>query len=411
MKKKEILRYYEYYSSEIKTPAYFEFKKRQEEDRQKEGSFFDSGEILCTKVTFCDVCSNEDVAELVKRIHKLPAKRFYCKPRHRKPNFFKQYNYVHLDNGVRRNGIFEEIKVLGDPFIESITMTWSQINNYSVLIEYEFLFSKIMSDADLASFVEKKINEFSKRDFISERRIHECPSIDYLYFGAFVYETFVELCQHYITTYLYSRYAKEYSLPHIVWLCSRSSLNFSKLLKRHIGPAYYNRKENYLVLGEPGSFGYQLLSQNGTTPQFSVSNLVMLYGSSFYYSFLGGYEEAVFNNEFTKYTSQGKNVPFHRLILLLNRSQGLREGPDFKKELECAFSEKWTLYNGGDEYTFCPGGEYFRSLYENAFEYFKTISDLFRSKTSGRIAVFALLVSVASLLVALITLLVGIKHH
>lgn len=43
----------------------------------------------------------------------------------KKPSLFKRYSYIHLKNDSMSSGIFEEIQLIDNKYIDSINISWS----------------------------------------------------------------------------------------------------------------------------------------------------------------------------------------------------------------------------------------------------------------------------------------------
>ena len=267
-------------------------------------------------------------------------------------------------------------------------------------------FKRAIETEDISNIVDKRIGDFTKKDFYSRYRIKDETYLDFVLLDDYIPDRFVELCQHFITTYFYSKSAKTHSLPFLFWTYCSKKMNLSQLATEHSSTAYYNKEHNYIVFKEIGNYGYQLISQNRTIPNFSPTNYIMRYGLAFYYAFFGQYELDLFNYEFTKYSSNEKAMSNQKLISLLNRVQGLKEENDFREIMTREFNDKWLYLISGKAEPVQFNTDYFMKAFDKAFSYFKVVNDFYLAKLNKWLSIIALIVSFVGLIVAIISIFV-----
>lgn len=402
--KKTINEYHAFYKATIESEDYKKYREMRIAELEKDGLIEDLGDTSVHKIVFCDVLSNKDISNLLSRIYSLDKLHFKCSHNYKKPKLINNYSYIHLKNGSMSSGIFEEIQLINDPFVKSINIHWSQINNYYAFLEYNIEFKKCLSDDEIGQFIDTNINQYSSKDFVSVYKKRNDSVLNYIDVDSYIYNRFIELCQHYITTYFYSKYAKNYQLPHLTWVVSNKKFDIKTLIKENSFYSYYNKESNYLISKEIGSYGYQLLSQNNNIPAFSPCSCVMKYGLAFYYTFFGRYELDLFNAEFTKYSSNEKALSYNKLISLLNRAQGLNEEYDYEKLLNDDFNKKWAFFVGDKEEQLSFDISFYKSIFNNSFSYFKTTNDFYSTRLNKVISIIALVVSLVGLAIAIVTI-------
>ena len=162
----------------------------------------------------CDVLSNDGVTKLLRKLHSLPKKKFKVKNYYRKPSIFHKYDYIHLQYTRSGYGQFAEIELLEDQYIKSIKMTWAQINSYFALIEYYFTFKRCLDEESYNQFIYDNIRNLTSKDYvvwhhISEKKEKDKEDMDYWMAEQMTEEYFPLICQHYITSFLYSEQGKE----------------------------------------------------------------------------------------------------------------------------------------------------------------------------------------------------------
>lgn len=401
---KEVIEYHSYYKKKIETNEYRDYLKKREKEFEEMNHGPDMGDISIPFITFCDVLSNKDVTKLLNKLYKLDNKCFKCTHYYKKPSIKKKYNYVHLSNGSRSYGIFDEIEFIDDKYIKAIEICWSQINNYCAFLSYKINFKKSLKQEDIVDFVDCNIKNLSKKDYYSVFKIKDDDFWNFMSLQRYLYDRFIELCQHFITSFLYSKYGNICSLPYLVWHVCSKRFDTSKMIANNTSTAYYNKELNYIVFKEIGSYGYSAYSQNRRIPNFQLAGNVMKYGLSFYYSFFGQYELDLFNYQFSKYSSNERPMPHKELIYLLNRAQGFKEEINDENLLTTDFNEKWLYYVGNKKEKPNFKYDYFKKMYEESFRYFKEINDFYLARLNKWVSIIALVVSFLGLAIAILSI-------
>lgn len=156
--KKEINRYikkwYQYYLSTInsndfknfctESDKHFadEYSKSIKDDGALSNRIDFQSDAKIKSLTICDMVDNEGFTNLIGRIYKLSSKKYTVDCRYRKPTLFRKYDYIHLKFNGRGYGSLANIKLLKDPYIHSIEILSSQINNYFAVIEYNVVLTE-----------------------------------------------------------------------------------------------------------------------------------------------------------------------------------------------------------------------------------------------------------------------------
>lgn len=151
---------------------------------------------------------------VLKKLYSLPKKKFKVHNHYKKPSIFHKYDYVHLQYSESGYGCFAEIELLEDKYIKSIKATWAQINSYFALIEYCFTFKKPLDEENYNQFVYDNIRNLTSKDYIIWHRISKeegkrKDDMDYGLAEQMTEESFPLICQHYITSFLYSEQGKK----------------------------------------------------------------------------------------------------------------------------------------------------------------------------------------------------------
>lgn len=321
-----------------------EFHKKYIEEKHPEWrirtDYFD--EFSIGEFIILDTLSNEGVNKLTKRLYSLPKSKFKVKNYYKKPTIFKKYDYVYLEylrNGV---GIFAEIEIIGDKFFSSIEISWATVNNYYAIFQYRFHFKQVLTESNLQIFISDNIKNLSKKDYINWYILDdEDDKLNYLAIDQMTNELPSLICQHYITTFLYSENGKMNKLINLTVAFRKDKVDIDKIYFGDISYSLYNKKGNYYISNSFNDSDYILYSGNNFIPRFSILGSISQYGNELYYLLFGERELHIFERDFSKYVSGRKNIMFNKNFLnLLKKIQSLSESENridisnFKKTLK-----------------------------------------------------------------------------
>ncbi len=388
-----------------------EYIRKEKPQWKNRTDCFEDGRI--SMVTICDTLSNEGVAKLVKRLHTLPRKSFKVKNYLNKPTAIRKYDYVHLQYSHTQTALLAEIGLLSDKYIKTIVITWTQLNSYFAVIQYDFHFRQPLDDNNYVSFMQENIIKLSSKDFIiwyplikSKKQALDEPLLTQMN-----QDYFPLLIQHYITTYLYSEQGKKHPLVNITTYTREKPFDIHSLYLEDLGVSYYNKKEHYVISTDFDETNFVLLADNNRIPHISIVGFIAKYGKEFYYHFCGLRELKIFEEEFSKFSSGRKKISYnHKFMTLLNKFQSLIEyspstGNDFYKH----FNSNWDFYLCNDKENFKDFNHKYRKtnyqkIYQDNYSYLKILSEINYTKSNQRIAVIATIASVIAVLISLITL-------
>lgn len=369
-------------------------------------------DYVISNIMFYDVLSNNGVAKLLKKLYSLSPKRYKTKSYYKKPTLINRYDYIHLQYNHSSHGRFAEIELLEDKYIKSIEISWSQINNYYALLEYNFRFRKCLDDKLYDSFIYDNITKLRLKDYVIWHHIDKTSKGDYLALEQMNDEYFSIICQHYITSVLYSEDGKLYQLVNMTCMTRKEPIDIGKIYLNDMGVSYYNKKSNYIISCDYDRVNYYLLAGNNAIPHFSASAYICMYGDDFYYHFFGNREMKIFEAEFSKYSTGRKKIKYNKeLRTLLNKIQGLS---DHERRRTDEFHEKfcgmWELYEGNDKsdlIEYCGNRvEEYKDIYEKNFSYLKLLSEMNYTKSNQVNTLVATAASIVATIIAVISLLI-----
>lgn len=368
-------------------------------------------DYVISNIMLYDVLSNNGVAKLLKKLYSLSQKRYKIKSYYKKPALINRYDYIHLQYNRSSHGRFAEIELLEDKYIKSIEISWSQINNYYALLEYNLIFRKCLDDKLYDCFIYDNITKLNSKDYVIWYRIDKTSKDDYLALEQMNDEYFAIICQHYITSILYSEDGKMHQLINMTCMTRKEPIDIEKIYLHDMGMSYYNKKSNYIISCDYDRVNYYLLAGNNTIPYFNASAYVCMYGNDFYYYFFGNRELKMFEVEFSKYSTGRKKIKYNKKFrTLLNKIQGLSDYESRRTdEFYEKFSASWELYVGNDksdlrEY-YGNRVEEYKEIYEKNFSYLKLLSEMNYTNSNQVNTLVATVASIIATIIAVISLL------
>lgn len=423
---REAKKFFDYYLKIVETEEYqsdcrrqeqegLEFHRKYIEEKHpewvKRTDYFD--EFSIGEFLILDTLSNEGVNKLTKRLYSLPKSKFKVKNYYKKPTIFKKYDYVHLQYLRHGVGIFAEIEILEDRFFSSIEISWSMVNNYYAIFQYRFHFKQVLTDSNLQVFISGNIKKLSKKDYINWYSIdNEHDSLNYLSIKQMSDEFPSIICQHYITTYLYSEKGKTNKLINLTVAFRKEKVDIDKIYFGDISYSLYNKKGNYYISNSFHDSDYVLYSGSNIIPRFSILGSISQYGNELYYLLFGERELHIFERDFSKYISGRKSIMFNRNFLnLLKKIQSLSESENragisnFKKD----FENSWTIFVSNDEVQleklFHKDLSYYRNVIKENYSYLNMLTEINYTKTNTISSIVATIVSIIATILSVLALL------
>jgi hypothetical protein len=413
--KSQFKKSYKYYLKHVNTSTYFEAQKKYDEKHKKEILEFEKNDPelknrtdwyenhIVTSVTICDILSNDGITKLSKRLYSLSPPKYKTTITYKKPSVFKNYDYVHLQYSGSFYGIFAEVEFLDDKYINSVKITWSQINSYFAILEYKFTLKHNLSEENCTRFICDNIKKLNKKDYLPYYFISNMEVIDFHILNEMNEDFFVLIFQHYITSTFYSEQGQKYRLINMVHMTRKEPINIDTLDFGYCGVSYYNKKENYMIICD-SNYNYCLMAGNNNIPQFSLSSYIAKYGNSFYYMFFGHRELKIFEIEFSKYSTGRKKAKYNKkFTYLLNKMQSLCESQaKSKSDIYQSFDKDWKLYLGYKEQKLNKfvAKIYidYKSIYANHYAYLNTLCNINYTKSNQFISIAAIIIAIITLI-------------
>lgn len=368
----------------------------------------DTYEDYCvTQITIGDILSNDGITKLLHKLYSLPVKRYSKDIFYKKPTLFKKYDYVHLLYSHSFHGKFAEVKFNDDKYIDSVSITWAQINSFYAVLEYNFSLKKCLSQHDCTQFVCDNLDLLNSKDLLFYYNIDKEEKVDIHTIEEMDNDYFELIFQHYITSLFYSEQGHTTKLISMVHMTRKEPININTLNLDYLGINYYNQKENYVITDSIHS-NYYLLAGNNRIPNFSLTYYISKYGNTFYYMFFGYKELKELETNFSKYSTGRKKIKYDKsYIALLNKAQSLLDTRRTSKaDIFKAFNKDWELYYGCEKKNFnkemAQSNIDYKEVYSNTFSYLSTLSNINYTKSNRLISIVALVIALLTLILTLL---------
>lgn len=419
----------DHYIKHIKTDA---FQKYRAEDHQRgmevhqqyldeehpewksRTDYYDDSNSVIAKVVFCDILTNEGIAKLLRKLHSLPKKYYSVDNYYKKPALKTQYDYVQLQYSHASTGRFAEIKFLKDKYIDSINIGWTQLNNCYAFLEYAIRFKKCLDNDLYTEFMVDNLYSFSARDYsiyyYGIKTVTEADP-DYMMVQQMHSDFFPLLCQHYITTLLYSEQGEKSQLACLVYQIREHPIEIDKMYLGDLSVSFYNKEENYVITGDTGGVQYCVNAGGNHIPNVDLCYYISKYRNEFYYRFLGTKEMKLFEKDFSELSNGRKRITYNKKFKQLITKIKSLAGHEYKRNESFydQFIEKWEFYISNEKSdintVFNDKTKQFKSILEENFQHLKLLTELNYSKSNWIVAVVAVIASVLATIISLITLL------
>lgn len=415
----------EYYRENYYTDDYNEYLKTQQAQRKKNHDeyisrektewkdrtdYFDEAPDICiTQVHFLDVLSNDGISKVLSKIYKLPKRSYRVRNYYKKPSLFRKYDYVHYSYGGYGYGSFAEILFLKSEYISRIDISITQLNSYYAVLEYIVEFKNCLTQNLYDKFIFDQIkNVKPKRDYTIAFNFSDRIEDNYNAICDVKYDYFIIICQHYITSLLFSEQGNENELVNLTVYTRKKPINIDALYLGDMNLSFYNKKEGFVVITEFDRVKNYLYAGNRRIPSFCFSHYIGEYGNALYNQFFWERELSIFQNTFSKYVSGRKKPKYNKdYYELLRKTQSFCD-IEYKNinSFYDKFSERWDFYYCNDKRDI---KEYFSKtninlseIYKNTYEYLRLRVDISIASFNHVIAIVALLISILAFLKSLL---------
>lgn len=387
-----------------------EYIKKEHPEWINRTDYYDNGVV--SGIDIYDVLSNSGVGKLLKKLYALSKKEYNVKNYYKKPTSIQKYDYIRLQYSSYGYGQFAEIIFLNDKYIDGINISWAQINNYFALFEYKFKFKKCLDDTSYSSFILDNIDSINRKDYFNWYNIDNNRHVSeyYLALEQMHSDFFSLICQHYITSLLFSEQGQTSQLINLIGMTRKEPININTLYLGDISLSYHNKNNNYIIFSDFEETNHTLIAGNNSISHFSICSYIARYGNKFYYKFFGYRELKMFEREFSKYTTGRKRILYNKKIKdLLMRIQSTSEQENRKSENICEeFDKSWDFYISNsktDLKEFHKNRKIdHREIYRENFSYLQLLLEINNTKSNHINAIVATIASIIATIIAIIAL-------
>ena len=416
-----------YYIDNIESEKYKEYLSQKQEEglkkhieyvRKNKPEWLDRTDYyepdFITSISFYDMLDNDGTIKLLRKLYSLPNKKYKVRNYYKKPGRIKKYDYIHLKYSGSGWGCFAEIDFLDDPYVSNIDISWCQLNSYYAFFVYEVSFKKLLNEEGYHSFIRDTMKLLTRKDYVlwypSINHIKD-NELDGLLLETMDQDFFPIVCQHYITSLLYSEQGSQGPLINMVYQSRTEKIDIEKIYLGDIGYSYYNMKDKFFITSDYRQINYVLCAGDNRIPNFSTLGLAAKYGNSFYYHFAGYTELKNYENSFSKYFSGRKRIFYSKKFYsLVRKMKSISEVESRRNDnLLEKFDSDWEFYIANDKQNF---GEFakevavdFQEIYQENFSYLQMLSEMRYTRIGFINSIASTVISVAAVIVAIIALM------
>jgi len=396
----------------------------------------DKGKMIFSKENFAEenlqyVClydsfDNNGIRQLIKNIYSLSKNDFDVT--HTSYIYSRKGQYLKFQDLSSSHGIFADIKVNNDRFINEINLSWCQRSNYTAFLEYQLVFHNVFesfrSEYDfiietLQKLKRDKINYFKRFEIRSESFKHETGYYLESHNNLFKYAV-----QKYIEDALYTKIEKKYDLM-TLYVYSVKELNKEATNPPYMGLIGRHKKYNtvFFIDRNPSTFepvfDVEVVTSSRNFEYRSIMTYFSQYRNILYYSLYFYQELNVLNNQISGYNLGAKKVyNFKNLLWLYRKIAELESSRDSGEtidvvEINNKLNENWTIEYGtyeGDnpvaipfEFEFSRSNiEFILKKYKEQYDLYKVALEAQTNRYNTRVAFISLGLAILAILISII---------
>src|SRR5690606_27977441 len=154
---------------------------------------------------------------------------------------------------------------------------------------YKFKFKKCLDDTSYSSFILDNIDSINRKDYFNWYNIDNNRHVSeyYLALEQMHSDFFSLICQHYITSLLFSEQGQTSQLINLTGMTRKEPININTLYLGDISLSYHNKNNNYIIFSDFEETNHTLIAGNNSISHFSICSYIARYGNKFYYKFFG----------------------------------------------------------------------------------------------------------------------------
>lgn len=376
-------------------------------------------------VCLYDSFDNSGIRNLVKNITLLDKEKFHSRRSYY--NYSRKGQYLKFQNMSSSHGIFADIQVLNNDFIEEINMTWCQRSNYTAIMEFQIVFKEVFKDFESEyNFMVKVLENVNKRTIYYYKNFEFDLTTNVDKTGEYIEyhnDLFKFAVQKYIEDLFYIKNKKNYDLM-TLYVYFVKDLNFEKLQPPYMGllGKQKNKKSAFFIDSVPSVFHPIFDIELVTAEKYFDHRSIMTYFSKYrniiYYNLYFSQELNVLNTKISGYNLEAKKIYnfknlmwMYRKIAELESSRDSGDSIDVEK-LNKELIDNWQIDYGTYEcdelksinfdYEFSRRDvEIILQKYREQYNLYKVALESQTNRFNTKIAFISLGLSILSILVAI----------
>lgn len=411
--------YLSFYFETINSPEYSKFLEKRNEDNSNyiedlkkrfvdKNDYYYESDISLTNYYIYDFLSNNDVMKAIDKLNSLSNDEYEIECRYRKSTKITKYNYVQLEYSHYGSGIFANVRFKNDKFIDSIAISCTQVNNYYMMLEYEFNFKKAFKEESITEFLHSNLANIDKNDYFTFYNAKIDDDLTFFDLNSFRKDILPMVMQHFVTSLSYSPNGKNYRLNSLCVYTREEEIKFENMLLDEMSKYYYNKGENYLIESSIGDENaYRMLCGSNKSYRSPLIKMISEYGNEAYYLLFGYQDLRRFENKYNSLLQGTKKTNMDSTVMdLIKKVHSISDyrNNDYKA-LSQEIKSNWDVYIYGKKEEMSinvSNVSYYRKIYSQNLENIRLRAEINNTKSNNRISKVAVAIAIISIFVTII---------
>lgn len=369
--------------------------------------------IKMWSITFFDVYNNKQFNRLLRKIDILNDKLFAVKMNLR-VNRNKEINYMILQYDSTFTASLGEITFRDDEFLQGVKLSYTQINNNQIVVEFE-LWCKNFNEERGLSFIENNAKLCKGKPYIGWYKLDSIIED-----GSYndIYRIYDELLTNSLQAKLEEIIVLNYGIQYGLPRCTRLNYPNDIFEKKDLRDIFLSKSyeiddsEQYLIVDETANEGTEmyLCFTGERCKPLNFIGLFSQFRMEFYYYLFGRIEDFELNKRMNKYFNEAKKrIAQKDYKWFVNKMRYINDNAlffGFEKRSK-SIIDGWNAFYGGKEekIDFTENlyvGKY-KEIYSQCIDYFKVLLSLQKDRMVIVVASLTLLATVIGICVTIVT--------
>lgn len=367
-------------------------------------------------LTFIDFLTNKDIYELLKSLHNLNSNSKYkIKSYYRKPKSYRKFKFIYPENFSGRQGLFAEVSVLKDDFIDKISISYSQRSNFMGAFQYDVSFKRPIKTLNEQHLFIKENIKYKNSDntyaYLSNMSEEPLLSDTWMKTHSFYFN---DVMQTKIIHSLFGKRKETHELMTIEYINGFSPLDRvvdKKNFTTHMAYVAFHKEHDVVLYISMITSEVPKVRVMGVSkfPIIRVLNLFAEYRNIFYYNLFLKYENNVLTSKVSKSNGILSNYKTFKWLIdmnneLTNSRDNISEEElnELKKDIEKDWEFIPTVMPPFIDIFNKERYDYLRRIYEENLNMFKTKVDVFNSTINLFFGALALILSIVAIIISII---------